>query len=114
MTGSLSWRSKKASRTAPLSSVAEKTEIDRLMARYQQLHARHQPSRDAAEMARLAEQLGQRFEAKAFLTLAVDSDPDRDDLRRDLARLNQRTDTIEGSGRTLADLLAPELRDNRR
>ena len=89
----------------------KKTEIDRLMARYQQLHARHQPSRDAAEMARLAEQLGQRFEAKAFLTVAVASDPDRDDLRRDLDRLDQRTDTIEGPGRTLADLLAPELRD---
>ena len=66
----------------------EKTEIDRLIARYQQLHVRHQPSRDAAEMARLAEQLGQQFEAKAFLTLAVDSDPDQDDLRRDLDRLN--------------------------
>jgi len=87
----------------------EKTEIERLTARYQRLHVRHQPSRGAAEMARLAEQLGQRFEAKAFLTLAVAIDPDRDDLRRDLDRLNQRADTIEGPGRTLADLLAPEL-----
>jgi len=87
----------------------EKTEIERRLARYQQLHVRYQPSRDAAEMARLAEQLGQRFEAKAFLTLAVAIDPDRDDIRRDLDRLNQRADTIEGPGRTLADLLAPEL-----
>jgi tetratricopeptide (TPR) repeat protein len=91
----------------------EKTEIERRIARYQQLHVRHQPRRDAAEMARLAEQLGQRFEAKAFLTLAVANDPDRDDLRRDLDRLNQRADTIEGPGRTLANLLAPELDDVR-
>ncbi len=90
----------------------EKTEIDRLIARYQQLHARHQPSRDAAEMARLAEQLGQRFEAKAFLTFAVNDNPYRDDLRRDLDRLIERAGPIEGPGRTLADLLAAELRDN--
>jgi enediyne biosynthesis protein E4 len=90
----------------------EKAESERRIARYQQLHVRHQPSRDAAEMARLAEQLGQRFEAKAFLTLAVAIDPDRDDLRRDLGRVNQRADTNEGPGRTLADLLAPELGDD--
>ena len=39
-------------------------------------------------MARLAEQLGRRFEARAFLTLAISEDPDRDDLRRDLQRLD--------------------------
>ena len=89
----------------------QKTEIERLTARYQQLHTRHQPSRDAAEMARLAEQLGQRFEARAFLTVAVAVDPDRDDLRRDLARLSKRRDTIGGPERTLAELLAPELGD---
>jgi tetratricopeptide (TPR) repeat protein len=87
----------------------ERAESERRIARYQHLHMRHQPSRDAAEMARLAEQLGQRFEARAFLTLAVANDPNRDDLRRDLDRLNQRAETIEGPGRTLADLLAPEL-----
>jgi enediyne biosynthesis protein E4 len=87
----------------------DRAEIARRIARYQQLQVRHQPSRDAAEMAHLAEQLGQRFEAKAFLTLAVANDPDRDNLRRDLDRLNQRADTNEGPGRTLADLLAPEL-----
>jgi enediyne biosynthesis protein E4 len=90
----------------------EKTVIAKRIARYQQLHVRHQPNRDAAEMARLAEQLGQRFEAKAFLTLAVAIDRDRADLRRDLDRLNQRAGTIEGPGHTLADLLAPELGDH--
>jgi enediyne biosynthesis protein E4 len=90
-----------------------KTKIETIMARYQQLHKRHQPSRDAAEMARLAEQLGQRFEAKAFLTLAIAVDPDRVDLRRDLARLHERSDTIGGAGRTLAQLVAAELGDVR-
>jgi len=87
----------------------KKIEIDRLQARYLKLHERYQPRRDAAEMARLAEQLGRRFEAKAFLTVAVAVNPDRTDLRSDLSRLDQRTDTIEVPGRTLADVLATEL-----
>jgi len=86
-----------------------KTKMEKIMARYRQLHKRHQPSRDAAEMARLAEQLRQCFEAKAFLTVAIAADPDRVDLRRDLARLHERSDSIGGSGRTLAQLIAPEL-----
>jgi enediyne biosynthesis protein E4 len=87
----------------------KKNEMESLIARYQRLHMRHQPSRDAAEMARLAAQLGQRFEAKAFLTLAVGVDPTRDDLRRDLDRLTERADSIEGPGRILAEVLAPEI-----
>jgi enediyne biosynthesis protein E4 len=47
-----------------------KQDVARLEARYQKLFARHQPRRDAAEMARLAEQLGRRFEARAFLMIA--------------------------------------------
>ncbi len=89
----------------------DKTKIEQISARYQQLHKRHQPSRDAAEMARLAEQLGQWFEAKAFLTVAIAADPDRAGLRRDLAMLHDRSDTIGGPRRTLAQLLAPELGD---
>jgi enediyne biosynthesis protein E4 len=84
---------------------SQKGGIQKLMTRYQHLHARHQPRRDAAEMARLAEQLGYRFEARGFLTWAVAVDPDRDDLRRDLARLNQRAGTVGKPGQTLADLL---------
>jgi thioredoxin-like negative regulator of GroEL len=64
-----------------------KTEIEQSTARYEQLHARHQPRRDAAEMARLAERLGCWFEARAFLTIAVAADPERVELARDLARL---------------------------
>jgi enediyne biosynthesis protein E4 len=86
-----------------------KTKIEKNMARYQQLHKRRQPSRDAAEMARLAEQLGQWFEAKAFLAVAIAADPDGVDLLRDLARIQERSDTVGRSGRTLAQLVAVEL-----
>jgi enediyne biosynthesis protein E4 len=88
-----------------------KDEVTRLIARYRQLFKRHQPRRDAAEMARLAEQLGRRFEAKAFLTIALASARDTAGIRRDLARLAQSTDTFAGSARTLEELLAPQLDD---
>jgi predicted Zn-dependent protease len=87
----------------------DKAEIQKVMARYQTLHKRRQPSRDAAEMARLAEQLGQWFEAKAYATIAVAADPDRADLRRDLARLSEPRDASHAAARTLAELVAPEL-----
>ena len=61
-----------------------RSELDGLRARYGKLHERKQPLRDAVEMARLAEKLGRRFEARAFLTLATSEDPDRQDLRDDL------------------------------
>jgi tetratricopeptide (TPR) repeat protein len=73
-----------------------KRQVEMNLARYRQLHARRQPFRDAAEMARLAEQLGQRFEAEAWLTVAVAANPDRADLRRDLARLKQHSDSAAG------------------
>lgn len=66
--------------------------------------------RDAEEMAGLAEQLARRFEARVFLKLALDDEPERTDLRRELERLAGRRATI-GSERkgTLADALAQEL-----
>ena len=56
-------------------------------------------------MGRLAEQLGRRFEAKAFLTVAIASSPDRADIRRDLARLAQASETLAESARTLGERL---------
>ena len=51
-------------------------------------------------MARLAEQLGRRFEARVFLTLAISEDPDREDLRHDLERLGRvRQSRPPGTGR---------------
>ncbi len=87
----------------------QKSEIERLHTRYFELHQRYQPVRDAAEMATLAERLGRRFEGPAFQTLAVAVNPDRHDLRRDLATLDQRERRADESGRTLAEALASEL-----
>jgi enediyne biosynthesis protein E4 len=89
----------------------QKSELAQLQARYLKLHARNQPMRDAATMAALAEQLGRWFEARVFLTVAIAAAPGRVDLRRDLTRLHERRDTIGGTRRTLAELLAPEHGD---
>jgi enediyne biosynthesis protein E4 len=67
----------------------QKAETDRLRARYQKLYERTQPMRDAEELARLADQLGRGFEARAFLTLAISEEPEREDLQRELSRLSQ-------------------------
>jgi tetratricopeptide (TPR) repeat protein len=69
---------------------SRKSEIERLEARYQALYRRNQPTRDAEEMARLAEQLGRWFEARGFLIVALAADPGREDLRAALARANQK------------------------
>jgi predicted Zn-dependent protease len=87
----------------------QKAEMDRLTARYYRLYRRNQPIRDATEMARLAERLGRRFEARAFLTVATAVDPGRDELRRELARLEQHARTVPEPGRTLAVVLAADL-----
>ena len=86
-----------------------KAEIERLQVRYQELDQRNQPIRDAAELARLAEQLGQQFEARALLTVALAADPHRDDLRGDLARLNHEAQALVRPGLSLAEMLAHEL-----
>jgi tetratricopeptide (TPR) repeat protein len=91
--------------------LGKKAEIDRLRARFEKLHERKQPIRDAVQMAHLAEQLGRRFEARVFLTLAISEDPDRKDLRPDLERLSSRPAMVAEHGRTLAEVLADELHD---
>src|SRR5262249_57198735 len=80
-------------------------EIERIRARYLRLHERKQPIRDAVEMAHLAEKLGRIFEARAFLTVAISEDPDRRDLRHDLARLGSNPRAIVTPGRTLAEVV---------
>ena len=50
-------------------------DVDRWRTRYLKLHERKQPIRDAVELARLAEQLGRRFEARGFRTIAIFDDP---------------------------------------
>ena len=90
-----------------------KAEVERLQARFQELYRRNQPTRDAAELARVAEQLGRPFQARAFQTVAVAADPDRAELRADLDRLTrsdrERSPAAMEPGRTLAQVLAREL-----
>jgi glyoxylase-like metal-dependent hydrolase (beta-lactamase superfamily II) len=83
--------------------------IDRLEAQYKEGYRRNQPRRDAAELGHLAEQLGRVFEASAWLTIAIAVAPARDDVRRDLNRLNQHALATHKPGRTLADVLRAEL-----
>jgi enediyne biosynthesis protein E4 len=88
---------------------SKKLEVERLLARYQKLYKRNQPRRDAVEMAHLAGQLGQLFEARGFLTLAAALDPDRPDLRDELAASDDRRNANRPPGRMLADLIVPRL-----
>ena len=87
----------------------KKTDVERLQARYQKLYQRNQPSRDAAEMARLAEQLGRSFEAEVFLTVATKVDPTRDDLRSELSRLKLHSLTRDQLIGSLHAVLASQL-----
>jgi tetratricopeptide (TPR) repeat protein len=72
-------------------------EAQRALERFMHLDERNQPIRDAAELARLAVQLGQFFEGMAYLTLATEANPDRSELRTELARLKT---VMEASGRS--------------
>lgn len=88
-----------------------KAEIDRSKDRYRQaLHQSPQPGAEA-NLARMAEQLGRRFEAYGWWSLAVHRDPGRPEFRSALEALTPQAKpkgTAAASGRTLADLL-PEL-----
>jgi enediyne biosynthesis protein E4 len=87
----------------------KKTELDQAKERYQECYRRNQPLRDAAEMARLAEQLGRWFEARVFLTIAALVEPHHDKFPEELARLNRREVVDAQPGLTLAELLARDL-----
>ncbi len=86
-----------------------KAQLDQLGLRYQKLFLRNQTVRDAEEMARLAEQLGHFFEAKAFWAVALAADPAREDLRAALARWGRPATPVVEPGQTLAEVLALEL-----
>ena len=81
-------------------------------ARYEKLYDRKQPFRDAAELARLAEQLGRPFEARACLTVAVSEKPDRADLRAELVRLSRSPATVAKPGESLAEAIAHEAEND--
>ena len=71
----------KAERTADAAEVmTRKKNVVDLMSRYLELNRRKQPIRDAEEMARIAEQLGRRFEALGYSTIAESQEPARSDM----------------------------------
>jgi hypothetical protein len=83
-----------------------RSEIERAQARYRELYRRNQPARDGEEMARLAQRLGHRFEAIAFLNAAFAEEPGRDDLRAARHRLDDyEDDPPPEEGRSLFDKL---------
>jgi enediyne biosynthesis protein E4 len=86
-----------------------KSTIERLRARYEKLFDRNQPVRDAEEMAQLAEELGRTFEARAFLSVEISEDPDRNDLHERLLKLNHNSPPVTRRPGTLADAVALEL-----
>jgi enediyne biosynthesis protein E4 len=87
----------------------KKTEVVRLLGRYEKLDKRNQTIRNALEMASLAERLGHRFEAKVFRTIAIATDPEHRQPRDELLRSSQDVSTTNSLGGTLAEVLAEEL-----
>jgi enediyne biosynthesis protein E4 len=87
----------------------QKSEVRRLLVRYDKLYKRNQTIRDAAEMASLAEQLGHPFEAKVLQTIAIATGPERRQGRDPLVRSSRDVTTRQSPQGTLADLLASEL-----
>ena len=108
-TGSPTWRSGRADRAESTRSVTGRPRSIGSRADLISCIDATNRTRDAEEMARLAERLGRWFEARAFLTVAVMGHPDRDDLRRDLDRLKRDAPTSEAAGRTLSDVVAAAL-----
>ncbi len=97
-------------RTARISELErQQADVERTLARYRKLHRRNQPARDAEEMARLAQELGRWFEARAFLTMVLAASPERRELRGDLGFLKRRSDVTSELGRTLAGVLSSDL-----
>lgn len=83
-----------------------KSDLEGVLARYKERFARDQPLRDAAEMARLAEQLGQDFEARAFRVLAGEVREGGDRNRVATTGTSGDPSGVATSGETLADRLA--------
>ncbi len=87
----------------------KKSELYRILARYEKLDKRNQTIRNALEMASLAERLGHRFEARVFRTIAIATDPEHRQPGDQLLRSSQDVSTTNSPAGTLAELLAEEL-----
>jgi hypothetical protein len=83
---------------------ARKAELDR--ARREYVHGvRRDLKAQAAGMARLAELLGRTFEARAFWSLVLSTQPNHEEARRALARLGAADPTPAPSASSLAELI---------
>jgi thioredoxin-like negative regulator of GroEL len=90
-----------------------KAQVEADRARYRVLFRRNQPSRDAAEVARLAERLGRPFEATVFRNVAIAEGLDLDDpegIPRHPGESGRRREPI---GRTLFDAVPTDCRRDR-
>jgi hypothetical protein len=87
----------------------KKTELDQAQKRYLERSQRNQPLRDAAELGRLAEQLGDWFEARVYLTIAALVEPNREKPSTELARSKQRELVDAPPSLNLAQLLARQF-----
>ncbi|HZW35243.1 MAG TPA: FG-GAP-like repeat-containing protein [Isosphaeraceae bacterium] len=87
-----------------------KADLDRALDRYRRLFREGHPTQNVAEMARLAETLGRRFEATGLWYVVLRRDPGDAESRAALDRLAHAESARETSSRSLADLLADELR----
>jgi len=87
----------------------QKLEVGRRLARYDRLYKRNQTIRDAAEMASLAEQLGQPFESRVLRTIAIATRLEHHERRDAVVRSRRDVTTRQSARGTLADLLASEL-----
>ena len=103
----LALRNGQAARAAELRS--KQAALELLRSQYKELFLCIQPVRNAMEMTKIAEQLGCFFEARAFATLAVATNPERVEFRAILERIEQHQTTIAEPGRTLAQVLTREL-----
>ncbi|MBX6314889.1 MAG: VCBS repeat-containing protein, partial [Isosphaeraceae bacterium] len=99
----------RAGRVEPaLSYRQRKAALDEALHRYRGLVRGGDPRRDADEMARLAERLGRRFEARALWTRVRRQDPDDTEARVALGRLSRVEPPRPPLGQALADLLASD------
>ncbi len=82
-----------------------KAELDEALHRYRTMFREDDAVRTTAQMARLAETLGRRFEAIGLWTLVRELAPADADTRAALERLGPAETACEESGRTLAEVL---------
>ena len=92
-----------------------KAAIDEARQRYKDLYNDNHFAEDSAELARLAETLGRRFEAIGFLTWITRREPFNQDARAALARLKgvQTGSSMPGPGRNVTQLLSADLAGER-